>query len=661
MIYESLMKFSLVKLLILKLPRIIKRGIVMFLDVMLAGLTVWIAFGLRMDQWSFLQGSQWWAFFVAASIALPFFIFSGLYRAIFRYVGSVALTSIFKVFIFYSILYFVIFSLVGVQDIPRSIGVTQPILFFIGVCLSRFLIRYWLGEGNNFLIGFNRKRPNILIYGAGLAGRQLAVALLVKKDVVIKGFVDDDPNLQGNTINGLGVFAGDDLECLIQRLKITDVLLALPSVSQHFRSKIIASLSECNVRVRTVPDLIDVATGGIKISDVQELDMDDLLGRESVTPDIAILQSNILNKKVLVTGAGGSIGSELCRMIIKFSPQSLILVDSNEHSLYLIYEELNALLNRLDDQNRKGFLGAVSSSSCVSKPPVLSPQLASVRDFDLMTKIISAHQPHSVFHAAAYKHVPMVEQNPVEGIRNNVLGTLVCAKVCIEHDVRNFTLISTDKAVRPTNIMGASKRIAELVLQGLSESAEGKANKTCFSIVRFGNVLGSSGSVAPLFSAQIKKGGPITLTHPEVTRYFMTIREAAQLVVQASSMATGGDVFVLDMGEPVRIYDLAKKMIYLSGFTLRDELHPDGDIEIKVTGLRPGEKLYEELLIGDSPVATQHPKIMKAHEEFLSWADLELELEKLNIVLQANDHNLLRITLKKLVPGYLPNSNGLNL
>jgi FlaA1/EpsC-like NDP-sugar epimerase len=356
-----------------------------------------------------------------------------------------------------------------------------------------------------------------------------------------------------------------------------------------------------------------------------------------------------------VTGAGGSIGSELCRQIIKFSPKSLILIDSSEHSLYLIYEELKGELIGAAGSNLAIVRDDCTTLPDLSLPINLVPCLASVRDEELLFRIFGVYQPDTVFHAAAYKHVPLVEKNPVEGIRNNVFGTLVCAQASLEHGVRNFILVSTDKAVRPTNVMGASKRIAELVLQAMAEVSFKGDRSTTFSMVRFGNVLGSSGSVALLFSEQIAAGGPITLTHSEVTRYFMTIPEAAQLVIQASSMAVGGDVFVLDMGEPVRIYDLASKMVYLSGFLVKDDDHPYGDIEIKVTGLRPGEKLYEELLIGDNPKSTAHPKIMKAQEEFLSWDNLQPELESLNIALEVCDAKLIRDMLKKLVPGYQPN------
>ena len=629
-------------------------------DVIICAFSVWLAFGLRLDQWGHFQGQQWIVLLAAIGFSFPLFIIFGLYRAIFRYVGSAALTSMARVFMIYTSLFFCTFTLLGVDDVPRSVGVIQPILLFIGIGTSRYFVRHWLGSINNVQKSFHRAQPVALIYGAGSAGRQLASGLTSNKEMLVKGFIDDDPHLQGSTVNGIPVYPNTDVQDLIHRLDITDVLLAIPSASQDRRREIIASLNGCGIRVRTLPGLIDLASGRVRISDLHDLDMNDLLGRAVVPPDVELLEKNIRDQVVLVTGAGGSIGSELCRQIIKFSPKSLILLDSSEHSLYLIYEELKKAITGLNGNHLANGGDGKDSLPHPALPIKLVACLASVRDSDLLRKIFRAHQPNTVFHAAAYKHVPLVEQNPAEGIRNNVFGTFTCAQVSLECGVSNFILVSTDKAVRPTNVMGASKRIAELVLQAMAEVSAKGDHSTNFSMVRFGNVLGSSGSVAPLFSAQIAAGGPITLTHSEVTRYFMTIPEAAQLVIQASAMAVGGDVFVLDMGEPVRIHDLAVKMVYLSGLLVKDEAHPHGDIEIEVTGLRPGEKLYEELLIGDNPQPTAHPKIMKAHEEFLSWGDLQQELEKLNVALDACDAQLIRGMLKKLVPGYRPNGDAVD-
>jgi FlaA1/EpsC-like NDP-sugar epimerase len=655
------MLINAIKKSLLNLPRFIKRVLAIHCDALICAFSVWLAFGLRSDDWGYFQLSQWWVFIASIGFSFPLFVYFGLYRAIFRYMGSAALASMARVFIIYTCLFFLAFTIIGVEEVPRSIGIIQPILLFIGIGTSRYFIRVWLGNIYNVQKSFRRVTPIALIYGAGSAGRQLAAALSLNKEMLVKGFIDDDQYLQGNTINGFPVCGSADIKSLIIRLEITDILLAIPSVNQVRRREIIASLNGCGARVRTLPGVIDQVSGRARITDLYDLDMNDLLGRKVVPPDGGLLEKNILKKTVLVTGAGGSIGSELCRQIIKFSPRTLVLVDNSEHALYQIYEELkNAIFLQEKANGGREVSWDSKSDSTKALPIKLIPCLASVRDAEQMLKIFVAHQPATVFHAAAYKHVPLVEQNPAEGIRNNVLGTLTCAQVALETGVSHFILISTDKAVRPTNVMGASKRVAELVMQAIADVAVIGGHTTLFSTVRFGNVLGSSGSVAPLFSAQIKAGGPITLTHPEVTRYFMTIPEAAQLVIQSSAMASGGDVFVLDMGQPVLIYDLAAKMVYLSGLMVKDELHPQGDIEIQITGLRPGEKLYEELLIGDNPQPTAHPKIVKAHEEFLSWGDLQQELEKLNVALDASDAKLIKTILKKLVPGYQPNGDAVD-
>lgn len=638
------MPVNQVKYLVINLPRVYKRSIVVLLDALICVWSAWMSFGLRIDHWGLLQGKEWLVLIAALAILFPLFFYFGIYRAIFRYIGSTALSSMARVFAIYTILFILIFVIFGVDGIPRSIGVIQPILLFAGIGWSRFFIRNFLGAESYTQKISSRKKPLALIYGAGSAGRQLAAALAINKETVIKGFVDDDALLQNNTINGLTVYPPDNINVLISELGVTDVLLAVPSISHARRGEIIGSLNGLGVRVRTLPGLIDIDSGRIKVSDLHDLDMNDLLGREMVPPDLILLEKNIRGGSIVVTGAGGSIGSELCRQLIRLSPKTLILLDVSEYSLYLIYEELKRLLTEEGSEN------VLQNKSVIN----IVPCLASVRDYDQIFKIFSSCRPSTVFHAAAYKHVPLVEKNPSEGIRNNVFGTLVCAQAALECAVNHFVLVSTDKAVRPTNVMGASKRIAELVLQALADLASQKKNVTKFSMVRFGNVLGSSGSVAPLFSSQIKAGGPITLTHPEVTRYFMTIPEAAQLVIQSTAMATGGEVFVLDMGDPVRIHDLAVRMIYLSGQMVKDELHPHGDIEIKITGLRPGEKLYEELLIGDNPRPTSHPKIMKAHEEFMSWDDLGLGLEDLESALSTNNIDHIRVILKRLVPGYMP-------
>jgi FlaA1/EpsC-like NDP-sugar epimerase len=612
--------------------------------------------GLQLNQWGILSGNQWWAAVAAIGISIPIFMHFGLYRAIFRHVGSVAFSAMARVFLIYTGVYFFIFTLVGVDGVPVSMGILQPMMLFILIGVCRYLIRIWLGDIRSSQESKYCKSSVVLIYGAGSAGRQLAAALKHGNQTIVKGFIDDNPQLQGNTINGIPVFLHSDARDKIKKFKVSEVLLAIPSASQSRRNEIISSLKSCGARVRTIPAVSDIASGRIKISDIHDLDLNDLLGRSPVHADIALLEKNIKNNSILVTGAGGSIGGELCRQIIKFLPESLILVDNSEQGLYFIYEELKKSIVDAGGDHHYEFTNKEphhnAENIILSFRIKVIPCLASVCDEERMRNIFGKYRPDVVFHAAAYKHVPLVEQNPGDGIRNNVFGTLNCALICLETGVRQFTLVSTDKAVRPTNVMGASKRISELILQALADKTSKDGELIRFSMVRFGNVLGSSGSVVPLFSNQIKLGGPVTLTHPDVVRYFMTIPEAAQLVIQASAMAAGGNVFVLDMGEPIRIYDLAVNMIYLSGLMVKSDANPQGDIEIVLTGLRPGEKLYEELLIGNNPQSTSHPKIMMAQECFISWHDLEMELAELKSILDTFDIDQILKKIKKLVPEF---------
>jgi FlaA1/EpsC-like NDP-sugar epimerase len=652
----------------LALPRSVKRGMVLALDAALCVLTVWLAFYLRLGEWVSLAGPAIFAVAASVALALPVFITSGLYRAIFRYSGLPAMVAVARAMVLYGIAFAAIFTFWGVEGIPRTVGLIQPMLLLLLVGASRAAARVWLGGLYHQQL---RKAalPQALIYGAGSAGRQLASAMANSPEIRVVGFLDDDDRLHGHVLNGLPIHNPDDLAEILSVSPITDVLLALPSVSRQRRNDILNSLKPHKVAVRTLPGLSDIATGKVSLSDVRELDIDDLLGREPVKPNGLLLNLNTHHKTVLVTGAGGSIGSELCRQILKTNPKKLLLVEMSEFALYQIHQELQALLAgerhsvAAPEDGAHEAMDSTLEAASSSQPEIeIVPLLASVCDEVRMHEIMDTWKPHTVYHAAAYKHVPLVEHNPAEGVRNNVWGTRVCAEAAMRHSVRNFVLVSTDKAVRPTNIMGATKRLAEMVLQALAEvnaavAAQGgraPTAKTTFSMVRFGNVLGSSGSVVPLFREQIKNGGPITLTHADITRYFMTIPEAAQLVVQAGAMGQGGDVFVLDMGQPVKIIDLARRMVELSGMTVRDELHPDGDIELTVTGLRPGEKLYEELLIGDNPKPTQHPRIMKAHEQFLSWPDLEQKLNALSIAMSVNDVPVIRGMLQELVSGYQP-------
>lgn len=614
---------------VLGLPRLAKRVIVVLVDIGLCVLAVWFAYYLRMGEFVALSGRAFWSVLVSIGIAIPIFFASGLYLAIFRYSGWPALLAVARAVSVYGMLYAAIFTAVGVAGVPRTVGIIQPILLLLLVGASRAFARVWLGDRYRSILK-EAARPKVLIYGAGRSGRELSTAMGGSHEMQVVGFLDDDECLQGHVLNGLTVYSPDDLESLVESMGVCDVLLAMPSLNRKRRNEIITAIRSVRVSVRTLPSVSDLVQGKVSVSDLRELDIDDLLGRDPVAPNPVLLAKNIFQRVVVVTGAGGSIGSELCRQVLAVGPRKLLLIEQSEFALYAIHQELEEKL--ADD--------AVD----------LVPLLASVQDDVRMDEIMATWRPDTVYHAAAYKHVPLVEHNPAEGIKNNVLGTLKAAQAARRNGVADFVLVSTDKAVRPTNIMGASKRLAEMVLQALAVNSSG----TNFTMVRFGNVLGSSGSVVPKFRQQIRDGGPITLTHPEITRYFMTIPEAAQLVIQAGAMAKGGDVFVLDMGQPVKIIDLARRMVELSGLDIRDENNPEGDIGIEITGLRPGEKLYEELLIGDNPKATSHPRIMKAHEDYLAWEELEQQLLALKAALAVNDVSVVRLMLQELVSGYQP-------
>lgn len=615
---------------LLAIPRPAKRALAVAVDMALCVLAVWIALYLRLEVWLRLEPPYLWPAIGAVLIAIPLFVRFGLYRAIFRYAGWNATLSLGQAMALYGLLYATVFTVFGVPGVPRSVGIIQPLLLFMFVALSRLFVRVWLGGLYRHLLA-RRTLPGVLIYGAGSAGRQLAAALLRSPQHRLIGFIDDDPALQGNSLDGRTVYPPQRLAELVQTIGATDVLLALPSATPQRRRAILETLRGLPLHVRTLPGVSDLASGKTDLSDLRELDIEDLLGREPVAPDPALLERLIRDRVVAVTGAGGSIGSELCRQIVALRPRTLLLIDQSEFALYAIHQELQRHANG----------DAVE----------IVPLLASVQDEARMVQILGAWHPHTLYHAAAYKHVPLVEHNAVQGLRNNVWGTWVTARAALAAGVRHFVLISTDKAVRPTNIMGASKRLAELVLQAM---AERHAEQTRFSMVRFGNVLGSSGSVVPLFRQQIAAGGPITLTHPDITRFFMTIPEAAQLVIQAGAMAEGGDVFVLDMGEPVRIMDLAMRMVELSGLQVKSPEQPGGQIEIQVTGLRPGEKLYEELLIGDDPQPTPHARIWRAREVRLEHDELMALLAQLDRTLLANDVPGLRALLQRAVHGYQP-------
>ena len=617
-------------LMAIALPRIAKKAIFLTIDVFLCVFAVWSAFYLRVGVvYEFSDKGLQIATLASIAIAIPIFIASGLYLTIFRFNGLATVLTVVRSIALYGVIFATIFTAYGIDGVPRTIGLIQPFLMLILVAGSRVAPPVWFSRGR----GYRRRTAlsRVLIYGAGSAGRQLAAALKISSEVVLVGLVDDDTRLHGNVMNGLKVYGPEDLLEVISKFQVNQIYLAIPSVTRARRNEILESVRGAQVVVRTLPSVMDLANGKVHASDLKELDIEDLLGRDPVPPDPLMFGKNIAAKVVLVTGAGGSIGSELCRQILKAGPATLLLIEASEFALYAIHHELAQVTN-----------------------VTLIPLLANVQDPARMGEIFRVWQPATVYHAAAYKHVPLVEHNPAEGVKNNVLGTLVTATQAARFGVKDFVLISTDKAVRPTNVMGASKRLAEMVLQAQANLVALSGDGPRFSMVRFGNVLGSSGSVVPLFRKQIAASGPITLTDPRITRYFMTIPEAAQLVIQAGAMASGGDVFVLDMGQPLKIIDLAKRMIELSGLRLKDEFNPKGDIEIQVTGLRPGEKLYEELLIGDNPLPTDHPRIMRANEEFLVWGQLEEKLNELTVALNVNDAPLVLDLMKRLVLGYQP-------
>jgi FlaA1/EpsC-like NDP-sugar epimerase len=616
---------------VLNLPRFAKQSIALIVDLILCTLSTWLAFYLRLDEFILIKGAALSAVLFSIFIALPIFWLLGLYRTIFRYSGPSVMFSVSTALLIYGSLYFLIFGVYGVFGVPRSIGVIQPMILFFAIISSRLFAKY-LFSGSYSAKKRSEYLPKALVYGAGRAGQQLVSALQNNYEIKVAGFLDDDKTLHGQTLQGKKIFSFSDLDKLIQSEDISSVLLALPSISRNRRNQILRSLNEYKLTVKTLPSISDIVQGRVFLSDIKDLDADDILNRDQVAPNTELLIKNINSQVVLVTGAGGSIGSELCREIIKLNPKKLLLLEHSEFALYKIYEELIHL-----NENLK-----------------VIPLLVNIQDQIKINEIFKTFKVDTVYHAAAYKHVPLVEENICEGVKNNVFSTLVLAQTSLFQNISNFVLISSDKAVRPTNVMGATKRLAELCVKGLY--ASNKNNKTKMSIVRFGNVLESSGSVIPKFKLQIKNGGPVTLTHPDVTRYFMTTTEAAQLVIQAGAMSEDCEVFVLDMGESVKIKDLLYRIIRLSGLTVKDKENVDGDIEIKVIGLRSGEKLYEELLLGDNPQKTKHSKIQKAQDPYISFTQLEIDLNILKKLLDTNKVAEVKQMLEKIVKTYKSNS-----
>jgi FlaA1/EpsC-like NDP-sugar epimerase len=612
---------------IINLSRFKKQLIILLFDSILLVSILLFSFSLRLGYWYFPESDLVWVIFGAPVIAVPIFIRFGLYRSIVRYMGFKDIRAIVQAVSLYALIWGVVGFMAAVEGIPRSVVLINWILSLMIIGGLRILMRQLLNNDSRLSFLKNGEsviRKHVLIYGAGDAGIQLSAALEHTSEYKPVGFIDDSLELQGSQIRGLRIYSMNNISKLLKKLDISEVLIAIPSISRTRRLFIINQLESLAVVVRALPGVAEIAQGKVSVSDLHKVNVVDLLGRDVVKPNQDLLSKNITNKVVMVTGAGGSIGSELCRQIINLGASKLILFEQSELALYKIDQELS-----------RNFV---------------FPILGSVDNQDRVEKVCKKFGVETIYHAAAYKHVPMVEYNNTEGVTNNVFGTLRCAQAAINCHVEAFVLISTDKAVRPTNTMGATKRVAELTLQALAH----KQKKTGFTMVRFGNVLGSSGSVIPLFERQIKDSGPITVTDKDVVRYFMTIHESVELVIQAGAMGKGGDVFVLDMGKSVRIDDLAKKMIHLSGLEVKDSDNINGDIEIKYTGLRPGEKLYEELLIGDNVSKTNHALIMRAKEDMLTWKELELFLDDLNEAVKKYDHELVRSILIKIVPGFNP-------
>ena len=671
---------------ILAMPRSAKRAVLILTDSVVLVVALWLSFSLRLDNFYWPQGGVNNPIVIlvlfAPVVAVPIFTQFGLYRAIVRYLGMRAFWSVFKAVMLYAAVWSLVVFLSGVQGVPRSVVPINSMVALLAVGGSRMLARWLLRKIDDAThlstqtSSARMKTKNIptmqtrvVIFGAGEAGRQLAVGLGQSRECILLAFIDDNDQIQGRDLMGVPILSRQQLNMFVEQHQVDDILLAIPSISRKHRNIIIEVLRPLNKHIRTIPGLANLARGQAENNHLNELDINDLLAREPATAEEALLQSQVQNQVVMVTGAGGSIGSELCRQVLQRKPKVLLLFDSSEFSLYTLNNELQNIQSLLAVEHKK--------VSTLELLPTIIPLLGSVTDENRVSDIIGTWQPSIIYHAAAVKHVPIVEQNIAECVKTNIFGTLIMAKVAIESQVDRFILVSTDKAVNPTNAMGASKRCCELILQALAAETnpcfetklEGVSSnqvkqKTQFAMVRFGNVLGSSGSVVPYFRSQIEKGGPITLTHKNIIRYFMTIPEAAQLVMQTGAMAgsamndsfntKGAEVYVLDMGEPVKIYDLARRMIELSGFRVKDDDFPSGDIAIEVVGLRPGEKLYEELLIGNNPQKTRHPRIMKASEKYLPWDELNPWLSTLKVASENTDVLMIRTLFKNVVPEYRP-------
>jgi FlaA1/EpsC-like NDP-sugar epimerase len=622
---------------IVSLPRFNKRLIIFVVDVLLIVTALLASFSLRLGEWYWPSGEIFWLVVGAPVVALPLLTYLGLYQIVIRYIGLDALWLAARAVSLYALIWGACLVFFGGDGVPYSVILINWTIVILLIVGSRIIAQWWVLKVLDYAktIVDTNECKNVVIYGAGEAGAQLATILVYAHGLHPVAFIDDDSSLKDQQIKGLKVYAFDDFNYLIDTLGVAEVLLALPSASHIRRHEIISMLEPYQLHVRTLPDVARIADGRVKIDDLREVNIEDLLGRDSVPPNQKLLKSNIKDKVVMVTGAGGSIGSELCRQIVQLKPKKLVLYEQGEYLLYSIHEELLDLFNNSIDFDLEPILGTVINQDHVE---------IVCRRFGVDT----------IYHTAAYKHVPMVELNIAEGVRNNIFGTLHCVQAAIKANVETFVLISTDKAVRPTSTMGATKRFAEMVVQALAIKSSREKKITRFIVVRFGNVLGSSGSVIPLFKKQIRLRKSITVTDPRITRYFMTITEAAQLVIQAGAIGKKGYVFVLNMGKPVHILELAKKMIHLSGLEVKSNERPGGDIEIKFTGLRPGEKLYEELLIDQNVLKTDHPMIMRSKEEVLPIEELRVILDELNSSVEKHDYKKIRELLVKSVLGYKP-------
>ena len=606
-----------------------KQALMIMSDVIILLLAIWLSFALRLGVlWPDKILSNLWIFLIIPLVSIPLFIRFGLYRSVLKFMGTKVIVTAFQSITITSLFVGFAMMIFREADMPRTVILIFWFVSSILIIIMRFLYKGYLYSWDNFV---NDRKPTI-IYGAGSAGAQIVESLRKNHEYAPIAFIDDEKSKQGTFINFTRVHPFSDLKDIIKKRKVKAILLAIPSLSEQRKRDLLKKLSKYPVEVKLLPSLSEIVSGRVSIENIRHVQVEDILGRTTVKPKTSLLKKNITGKNVLVTGAGGSIGSELCRQILKLKPNKIILFEHSEFNLYAIDYELTSL----------------GEKDCK-----IIPVLADVKSINKVENAIKENKIDTIYHTAAYKHVPMVEKNTVEGVFNNVMGTYNVAVCARDNNVENMVLISTDKAVRPTNVMGASKRFSELVLQALNS----EGSNTCFSMVRFGNVLDSAGSVVPLFRRQIKEGGPVTVTHSKVTRYFMSIPEAVQLVLQAGAMAKGGDVFVLDMGEPVRILDLAHRMINLSGLSPITSENPEGDIKIKFTGLREGEKLYEELLIGKDVVQSKHPQIMQANEDFLSWQKVSSLIEDIKTNHEKLDDDSMRKVLIENVEGYKPAKN----